>query len=311
MPSMTETEEKTEEKKAANKPWIITTAELNRVIREDRNRTRRLASLLAFALVAAAAGLVVGAVLLDREAYAVPSALIAIAAAFFVAGGLVAPAAVFALHRGRTRRWKQRQRECLELATITRGIKAPALGNLISFNFRLMDRFTAVAIGQARASYAACLAAAVAALFVLLLGATVVMMVDALGGQVALGVLTAVGAALASYISVTFLRTFELTSKQMSYYYGQPLVHCYLLHAEWLGERFEKDADAANRWKIRYRLIDAALNASRNAQNHLLDLQLPAPRRQQAPVPPPAALQPLAWPLVKNLEDGNGARQAH
>jgi hypothetical protein len=61
----------------------------------------------------------------------------------------------------------------------------------------------------------------------------------------------------------------------MSYYYGQPLVHCYLLHAEWLAERFEKDADPNARWTMHHDLIRAALNAGNNAQNHLLDLQKP------------------------------------
>jgi hypothetical protein len=65
-----------------------------------------------------------------------------------------------------------------------------------------------------------------------------------------------------------------MTSKQMSYYYGQPLVHCYLLHAEWLGKRFEEDADSANRWEVRHELIRAVLDAGQNAQDHLLDLQL-------------------------------------
>jgi hypothetical protein len=59
----------------------------------------------------------------------------------------------------------------------------------------------------------------------------------------------------------------------MSYYYGQPLVHCYLLHAEWLAERFSEDAEPSFVSSTRRELIRAALNASRQAQDHLLDLQ--------------------------------------
>lgn len=65
-----------------------------------------------------------------------------------------------------------------------------------------------------------------------------------------------------------------MTSKQMSYYYGQPLVHCYLLHAEWLAERYEKKADLTHLWEVREELLRSVLHASNNAQNHLLDLQL-------------------------------------
>jgi hypothetical protein len=223
---------------------------------------------------AASVGLTTVAFLIDRKSYGVPVASMLIVAGFCLVSAVVGPLVVLALHRARTRRWKQRQRECQELAAIVGKIKDPALGPLISFNFRLMDRFIAVAIGQARASYVACSVAAAAALLVLLAGTATVLAISSVGGQVTAGLLTAAGAALSGYLSVTFLRTFELTSKQMSYYYGQPLVHCYLLHAEWLGERFEADADPVNRWAIRHRLIRAALGASHNAQNHLLDLQL-------------------------------------
>jgi len=50
--------------------------------------------------------------------------------------------------------------------------KHEALGKLISFNFRLMDRFVAVARGQAKAAYFFCAASASAALLVLLAGTT-------------------------------------------------------------------------------------------------------------------------------------------
>ncbi|WP_143235175.1 TRADD-N-associated membrane domain-containing protein [Paractinoplanes atraurantiacus] len=137
-----------------------------------------------------------------------------------------------------------------------------------------MDRFVAVAITQSRTSYLACLGAATAGLLVLLVGATTALSVDGLAGQITAGVLTAVGAGLSSFLSVVFLRPFQMTSKQMSYYYGQPLVHCYLLHAEWLAERFDEESQPAARGQFRHELIRAALDAARNAQDHLLDLQL-------------------------------------
>ena len=75
-----------------------------------------------------------------------------------------------------------------------------------------MDRFVAVAIDQARASYLACSVAATAALLVLLAGATTVLTVQGTTGQIVAGTLTGVGAALSSFLSVTFLRTFQMTS---------------------------------------------------------------------------------------------------
>jgi hypothetical protein len=191
------------------------------------------------------------------------------------------------------RRWRRRRRESLELAQVAGRITDRALGELLVFNFRLMDRFVAIAIDQARAAYLACSAAATVTLLVLLVGATLAVTAGDRAGQIVVGSLTAVGAALSSFLSVTFLQTFKLTSQQMSYYYGQPLVHCYLLHAEWLGERFGRDADPAQRWKMQQELIRATLDAGRNAQDHLLDLQLGAE--------PPAAAPPDLRPPGSRL----------
>jgi hypothetical protein len=59
------------------------------------------------------------------------------------------------------------------------------------------------------------------------------------------------------------------SAQQMSYYYGQPLVHCYLLHAEWLtlmsaklGEKPDVEC-----WRD---VVKATIQASESAQNHLL-----------------------------------------
>ena len=64
-----------------------------------------------------------------------------------------------------------------------------------------------------------------------------------------------------------------MASRQMSYYYGQPLVHCYLLHAQWLvtatGNRFGNEAEL-HLW---HELIGASLKASAHAQDHLLTMQ--------------------------------------
>jgi MFS family permease len=268
---------------------------LKTVVDEDARRSRHLAVCLSAAAAAGAAGVGVSAFVMDQRTYGAPfAATMIIVAGFLLIAAVAVPFMVFALHRTRTRRWKRRQRECKELAVIAHTIHDTALGGLVSFNFRLMDRFVAVAIDQARTSFFACVAAATVALLVLLAGATTAVTVHGAAAQIVVGAITAIGAALSSYLSSTFLQTFQMTSKQMSYYYGQPLVHCYLLHAEWLGKRFEHDADPENRWKIRHELIRAVLDASREAQDHLLDLQLGTRRT------PPAA-PPLDLGLARSL----------
>ena len=265
-------------------PWLMTPAELRRVIREDLRLSRRIAWSLAAVLALASAGLTVASFGIDGLANGVPLASMLVVAAFLAVAAVAAPMVVLGMHRARRRRWERRERECQELAHIAHTIEDPALADLITFNFRLMDRFVAVAIAQSRTSYLTCVGAAAGGLLVLLVGATTALTVHGVASQVTAGALTTVGAVVGSYLSVTFLRTFQMTSKQMSYYYGQPLVHCYLLHAEWLGKRFEPDADPENRWRMRHELIRAALDAGRSAQDNLLDLQLGVKKEMAAAV---------------------------
>jgi hypothetical protein len=266
---------------SAGAPNMTGTSWLDTVIAGDRRRSRALGAWLCSAAIVILCGLI-AAVLFDAQLHGDAVVPLVILAAGNLVAAVVAPVAVVAVHRARARRWKQRQRELDDLDGILNKISDTTLRPLISFNFRLMDRFVAVALSEARASFVACCVAASASLAVLLVGATFVLAIDDAGGQAAAAALAAVGAALSSYLSVTFLGTFRATAKQMSYYYGQPLVHCYLLHAEWLAERFEGDADPAVRLEIHRRLINATLRAADRAQDHLLDLQLAASGRRPA-----------------------------
>jgi hypothetical protein len=64
-------------------------------------------------------------------------------------------------------------------------------------------------------------------------------------------------------------------SLQMSYYYGQPLVHCYLLHAEWLASEAGEHLDDAGKIRLQEKVIEASLKAAADAQGHLLSMQMP------------------------------------
>lgn len=164
-------------------------------------------------------------------------------------------------------------RDCKELNRALEHIKDRTLRGLAQANFKQMRTFTVIAQRQARMSYHASLVAAAASLFVLVSGAAVTTGLTVTPAKIAAGTLTAAGAVLSGFLAATFLKTYAMASRQMSYYYGQPLVHCYLLHAEWLTsmaeDRFEKDTEFLL-WK---EVITASIKASCNAQNHLLSMQ--------------------------------------
>jgi hypothetical protein len=200
-------------------------------------------------------------------------------ALFLVVAAIVGPAAVIFAQRARARRVGQSQQELAALRLATCDVGDKALGRLVAFNFQLLDRFVEVALGQARAAYIFCLIAASVSLMVLLGGTAAVMVAPGTGAQIAIGTLTGVGALLSGFISATFQKQYAAATQQMSFYYGQPLVHCYLLHAEWLAYR-KHETEAAD--SIQDELIQAALKAAGDAQQHLVAMLQPRAARPGA-----------------------------
>lgn len=191
-------------------------------------------------------------------------------AVFLLVAAVVTPCTVLLSLKTRTREAQMRERETEQLNATVADISDQTLGRLISFNFQLMNRFIGVALSQARAAFAFCVIAASVALMVLLGGTSVVLVAAATGTQVAVAVLTAVGTSLSGFVAHTFQRQYSAATRQMNFYYGQPLVHCYLLHAEWLAQRDVREE--------KNKLVDATLEAGREAQVHLLDLLRKHPR---------------------------------
>jgi len=234
---------------------------------EERLSARRFAVAVGVIFVVGAGVFIAAAVLLDWRRPTDPiTSILLITAVFLLLGSMAGPIIAIALQRARARHNELSQREFDSIDRAAASIDDEALGGLVSFNFRLMDRFINVALGQAKASYLFCAGAASAALLVLLAGTTALLAVSSVSAQVTVGVITAAGVALSGFISSTFMDVYKMTSRQISYYYGQPLVHCFLLHAEWLAQRSQQEDP------IQHRLIDATLGASRNAQQQLLDL---------------------------------------
>lgn len=75
-----------------------------------------------------------------------------------------------------------------------------------------------------------------------------------------------------------------MTSRQMSYYYGQPLVHCYLLHADWLTAYVaSQESSQTTKLELWRTAIQASIDAARNAQDHPLSLNEAVPVARPRP----------------------------
>jgi hypothetical protein len=116
--------------------------------------------------------------------------------------------------------------------------------------FKQLRAFTVIARKQARMSYYASLIVAAISLLVLIAGAAVAIGSPTTSAQVIAGVLATAGTALSGLLAKIFLRAFQMASRQMSYYYGQSLVHCFLLHAEWLASEAGKDVSDTGKVRL-------------------------------------------------------------
>jgi hypothetical protein len=225
-----------------------------------------------FLAVAAGAG-TGGVFLVKRHADSYLGTTAFIAAAFFLICAVAVPIAMF--REGCIEEDADRtcETDCRMLEAALDEICNPTLSGLAKANFRQMRMFTVIALRQARMSYYACLAAASISLLVLAVGGAMTIGLVGATPKVAAGSVTAVGVALSGFLSAIFLKTYWMSARQMSYYYGQPLVHCYLLHAEWLtltlAEHPEWKADG-DLWR---QVIAASLQAGEKAQSHLLSMQ--------------------------------------
>jgi hypothetical protein len=135
-------------------------------------------------------------------------------------------------------------------------------------------------------------------LLVLIAGASVAIGSPATSAKATAAALATVGTVLSGFLTRTFLSAYQMTSLQMSYYYGQPLVHCYLLHAEWLASEAGEHLDDAGKIGLREKVIEASLKAAADAQGHLLSMQMPRSKgRGSRSVPHRANPQPEPAPL--------------
>jgi hypothetical protein len=213
---------------------------------------------------------------------------------------LVVSAAAVQLGVTRKRRLEQAEDEacredCLDLYWALDTVEDRDLKGLAWVNYKQLRTFATIAQRQARMSFYASLAAAGVSLLVLTSIAAVAVGLPTTAGQVVAGILATVGSVLSGFLTKTFLRSYQIASQQMSYYYGQPLVHCYLLHAERLAFEVGEEAGEEKRLLLR-EVIEASIKAAADAQHHLLSMQEHAPgpvrrrrlpRREKVPQPPP------------------------
>jgi hypothetical protein len=236
-------------------------------------------ALVSVPLILIAAAAAAGGVALTRSGasgWLAPAAFVA--SAFFFLSSAVIPLGIMRENGVEKAERENCQTDCKDLYWALQHISDPTLQGLAWVNFKQLRTFTVIAQKQARISYYASLAAAAMSLMVLVAGSAVAIESPTTPAKATAAALATVGTALSGFLARTFLRSYQMTSLQMSYYYGQPLVHCYLLHAEWLASESCRQLDDAHELCLREKVIDASLKAASDAQSHLLRMQTPEDR---------------------------------
>jgi hypothetical protein len=236
-----------------------------------------LAAVLLLIAVAATAG---GGSLLQSHAsgWLVPAAFVT--GAFFFISSVVIPLGVLRESSIEAHEKENCSNDCDDLLWALGGIQDHTLKGLAWINFKQLRTFSVIAQKQARMSYYASLAAASISLLALTSGAAVAIGLSATTAKLTVSALATAGSVLSGFLAKTFLESYQLASRQMSYYYGQPLVHCYLLHAQWLASEAHQHSGDKTEVSLWEKVVDATITASASAQEHLSNMQEPNPAKR-------------------------------
>lgn len=142
-------------------------------------------------------------------------------------------------------------------------------------NQRRIDEYNQIAWDQARGSYRNSQIAMAIGLALLVGGVITTTLESHPAAQLVVGGLTGLGSAVSAYLGATFIRAYNEAINQMNYYYGQPLVHSYLLEAERMSMSPGINADARN--QVMVKVIDATLAGAAEAAKALT----PSPDRRR------------------------------
>src|SRR5262249_17213493 len=182
------------------------------------------AGLISAMLLLVAVGATVGGGWLLRshtDSELVPAAFVT--GVFFFISSVVVPLGVLRESGFEAEEKENCRRHYRDLVWALGGIGDRTLRRLASVNFNQLTTFTAIAQRQARMSYYVSVAAAAISLLTLASGAAVAVGLSATTGKVAVGVLAAAGGVLSGFFAKAFLKSYQMASRQMSYYYWQPL----------------------------------------------------------------------------------------
>src|SRR5579859_6353213 len=246
---------------------------LARLGQESPDKTSRWPWLTLFLLAVGMATTAGGSWLIHSHADRSLAPAAFVAGPFFLISGAAAQLGIARQRRLEKAEDESCVNDCRDLYWALDKIGDRTLKGLAWVNYRQLRTFIKIAQRQALVSFYASLVAAAAGLLVLTSITAVAIGLPTTSGKVIAGLLAAAGSALSGYLTSTFLTSYQMASQQMSYYYGQPLVHCYLLLADWLAAKGREEFGQEEGRLLLREVMNASVKAAADAQHHLLSMQ--------------------------------------
>ena len=171
------------------------------------------------------------------------------------------------------------------------------LPSIVDFNRILLERYHSIATDQATKAYLSSRFAMVVGLVIMIVAFFAGWQLNAQGDRLFIGSVAAIGTAFTTYLSRTFMQTYERALQQLNQYFNQPVLNGYFLSAERIAASLPADRQADVLERVVQDVLESAKEMHRNtaAEKAVTVAAKPSRRRspkgQQATAPPQ---QPVA-----------------
>ncbi|MFB8272894.1 hypothetical protein ACFC96_40785 [Streptomyces sp. NPDC055955] len=157
------------------------------------------------------------------------------------------------------------------------------LPSIVDFNRILLERYHSIATDQATKAYLSSRFAMVVGLVIMIVAFFAGWQLNAQGDRLFIGSVAAIGTAFTTYLSRTFMQTYERALQQLNQYFNQPVLNGYFLSAERIAASLpaERQADVLER--VVQDVLESAKEMHRNTAAEKAVTAAAKPPRRRSP----------------------------
>ncbi|MGW3232508.1 hypothetical protein [Kitasatospora sp. NPDC001095] len=184
----------------------------------------------------------------------------------------------FSIRKGKLEE-EERKRRALESAA-DRLREKMELPSLVDFNRTLLDTYHDIATKQAQKAYRSSIIAFGVGLAVMATAFVAGWNLNSNGDRLFVGSVGVIGASFTTYLSRTYMQTYERALQQLNQYFNQPVLNGYFLTAERLTLSLPEEQRTVAVERIIADVLESGKEMHRGALSGLKGSGVPTPRRQ-------------------------------